>query len=85
MWFKTSRAVEQRDAAQRGVRLAQLRKTLAAALIDVQRGQYEQARRLTSDYYTDLRRQIGCTRTANGIFLMVSAKDSKPCSQNATN
>ena len=58
MWLKATRAIEQRDAAQRGVRLAQLQNTLAAALIDVQRGQYEPARQLTSDFYTDLRRQI---------------------------
>lgn len=62
MWFKTSRAVEQRDAAQRGLRLAHLQNTLAAALIDVQRGQYEPARQLTSDFYTDLRRQIDSDR-----------------------
>ena len=57
-WFKASRAVEQRNAAQRGVRLAQLKDTLAAAVIDVQRGQYEPARQLTSDFYTNLRRQM---------------------------
>jgi hypothetical protein len=43
---------------QRGVRLAQLQNTLAAAVIDVQRGQYEPARQLTSDFYTNLRRQV---------------------------
>lgn len=58
MWFKSSRAIEQRDVAQRGVRLAQLQNTLAAAVIDVHRGQYEPARQLTSDFYTNLRRQI---------------------------
>lgn len=58
MWFKASRAVEQRDAAQRAVRLAQLQNTLAAAVIDVQQGQYEPARQLTSDFYTNLRRQV---------------------------
>jgi hypothetical protein len=58
MWFKAGRAIEQRDAAQRGVRLAQLQNTLSAALIDVQRGQYEPARQLTSNFYTDLRRQV---------------------------
>ena len=58
MWFKTTRAIEQRDAAQRGVRLAQLQNTLAAAVIDVQRSQYEPARQLTSDFYTNLRRQV---------------------------
>lgn len=58
MWFRTTRAIEQRDAAQRGVRLAQLQNTVAAAVIEVQRGQYEPARQLTSDFYTNLRRQV---------------------------
>ncbi len=58
MWFRTTSAIEQRDAAQRGVRLAQLQNTVAAAVIEVQRGQYEPARQLTSDFYTNLRRQV---------------------------
>lgn len=58
MWFKSSRAIEQRDAAQRAVRLGQLQNTLAGAVIDVQRGHYEPARQLTSDFYTNLRRQV---------------------------
>lgn len=58
MWLNTGWAIEQRDAAQRGVRLAQLENKLAAAMIDVQRGHYEPARQLTSDFYTDLRRQV---------------------------
>ena len=33
MWFKATQAIEQRDAAQRGVRLAQLQNTLGAAVI----------------------------------------------------
>ena len=58
IWFRTAGAIEQRDAAQRGVRLAQLQNTLGAAVIEVQRGQYEPARQLTSDFYTNLRRQV---------------------------
>ena len=58
MWFRTTSAMEQRDAAQRGVRLGQLQNTVAAAVIEVQRGQYEPARQLTSDFYTNLRRQV---------------------------
>jgi hypothetical protein len=58
MWFKTNAAIEQRDAAQRAVRLTQLHNTLATAVIDVQRGQFEPARQLTSDFYTTLRRQV---------------------------
>lgn len=65
MWFKTSAAMEQRDAAQRAVRLAQLNNTLATAVIDAQRGQFEPARQLTSDFYTNLRRQIDID---NGAF-----------------
>ena len=56
--LKTTDAIEQRDAAQRGVRLAQLHNTLATAVINVQRGQFEPARQLTSDFYINLRRQI---------------------------
>lgn len=33
LWLKATRAIEQRDAAQRGVRLVQLQNTLAAALM----------------------------------------------------
>src|SRR5687767_11213093 len=58
MWFKANSAIEQRDAAQREVRLAQLENTLAAALVDVQRGEYEPARQITSDFYTNLRSQL---------------------------
>jgi hypothetical protein len=58
IWFKTTRAIEQRNAAQRGVRLTQLQNTLSAAVIDVQRGQYEPARQRTNDFYTNLRREI---------------------------
>jgi hypothetical protein len=64
-WFKASRAIEQRDAAQRGVRLAQLEDTLAAAVIDVQRGQYEPARQLTSDFYTSVRRQVDAANASH--------------------
>jgi hypothetical protein len=71
MWLKASRAIEQRDAAQRGVRLAQLQNTLAAAMIDVQRGQYEPARQLTSDFYTDLRRQLDLS----GVLFSPSQRD----------
>jgi hypothetical protein len=58
MWSKASRAIEQRDAAQREVRLSQLQNTLGAAIVDVQRGEYEPARQTTSDFYTKLRNQV---------------------------
>lgn len=58
MWFKANSAIEQRDAAQREVRLIQLQNTLGAAMVDVQRGEYEPARQITSDFYSNLRSQI---------------------------
>ncbi|HKZ03147.1 MAG TPA: hypothetical protein VJ180_12955 [Pyrinomonadaceae bacterium] len=58
MWFKANSAMEQRDAAQREVRLSQLQNTLGTAMIDVQRGEYEPARQIISDFYTNLRSQI---------------------------
>ena len=72
-WFKAARAIEQRDAAQRAVRLGQLQQKLAAAVIDVQRGQYEPARQLTSDFYTNLRRQIDAD---SGYLFTASQRDS---------
>ena len=58
MWLRAGYAIEQRDVAQREVRLRQLQNTLAAAMVDVQRGEYEPARQSTSDFYTSLRHQI---------------------------
>lgn len=63
-WIEARLAVEQRDAAQRVVRLGQLENTLATAVIDVQRGDFEPARQLTSDFYTNLRRQIDTDDTS---------------------
>ena len=58
MWFTTNRAIEQRDAAQREVRLMQFQSTLGDAMVDVQRGEYEPARQTMSDFYTNLRSQL---------------------------
>ena len=58
MWSRASEASEQRDAAQREVRLSQLQNTLGAALFDLHRGEYEPARQSASDFYTNLRIQI---------------------------
>jgi hypothetical protein len=58
MWLRAGDAVEQRDVAQREVRLRQLQDTLATAMVDVHRGEYEPARQATSDFYTNLRHQI---------------------------
>lgn len=58
MWLKAGNAIEQRDVAQRAVRLSQLQDSLAAAMVNVQRGEYETARQTTSEFYTNLRHQL---------------------------
>jgi hypothetical protein len=58
MWMKAGNAMAQRDAAQRQVRLGQLQSTLGSAMIEVERGSYEQARQLTSEFYTNLRSKV---------------------------
>lgn len=73
MWFKVNSAIEQRDAAQREVRLGQLQNTLGAAMVDVQRGEYEPARQITSDFYTNLRTQID----AGGASVFTPAQREK--------
>ena len=65
-WFKADTAIEQRDAAQREVRLRQLESALSAATIDVQRGEFEPARQTMSEFYTNLRVQLDARN--NSIF-----------------
>jgi hypothetical protein len=73
MWLRAGNAVEQRDVAQREVRLRQLQDTLAAAMVDVQRGDYEPARQRTSDFYTGLRHQID----AGGASIFTASQREK--------
>jgi hypothetical protein len=73
MWWRTNEAVEQRDVAQREVRLRQLQNTLASAMVDVQRGEYEPARQSTSDFYTTLRHQID----AGGASIFTTSQREK--------
>lgn len=76
MWLKAGNAVEQRDAAQREVRLGQLQSTLGTAMIDVQRGSYEPARQLTSDFYTNLRSQIDAENSS--VFTPAQREKLRP-------
>src|ERR1041384_4832165 len=72
MWLRAGDAVEQRDVAQREVRLRQLQDTLATAMVDVHRGEYEPARQATSDFYTNLRHQIDA---GNASIFTVSQRE----------
>lgn len=76
MWFKANSAIEQRDAAQREVRLSQLENTLAAAMVDVQRGEFEPARQITSDFYTNLRSQLDAGSAS--VFTPAQREKLKP-------
>lgn len=58
MWLKARENAGQRDAAQRELRLSRLENTLASAVIDARRGEYEMARQTTSDFFTVLRQQL---------------------------
>ena len=76
MWLKAKNAIEQRDASQREVRLSQLQNTLGAAMVDVQRGEYEPARQLTSDFYTNLRSQIDAANAS--VFTPAQRETLRP-------
>jgi hypothetical protein len=58
MWMKARANASQRDAARRELRLSQMHGTLASAVIDARRGEYEPARQTASDFFTTLRTQI---------------------------
>jgi hypothetical protein len=58
MWMKSRANAAQRDAAQRELRLSQMHGTLASAVIDARRGEYEPARQTASDFFTTLRAQV---------------------------
>lgn len=58
MWLRSRSNAEQRDAAQRELRVSRMQNTLASAAVDAQRGEYEPARQAASDFFTALREQI---------------------------
>ena len=58
MWLKARDSVVQLDAARRELRLSQTQGTLASAVIDARRGEYETARQTASDFFTTLRGEL---------------------------
>lgn len=76
MWRKATSAIEQRDAAQREVRLSQMQNSLAVAIVDVQRGDYEPARQTTSEFYKNLRNQIDAGSAS--IFTAIQRERLRP-------
>ena len=55
-WSARTRGIE-RDEARRELRLSQLKNDLSSAVIYSRQGEYEQARRATSSFFTSLRTQ----------------------------
>lgn len=76
MWLSVNKAAEQRDVAQRELRVRQLQNSLSAAMVDVQRGEYERARQTTSEFYTGLRNQIDAGDSS--IFTAAQREKLKP-------
>jgi hypothetical protein len=58
MWLRAREFQNQRDVAQRQLRLSQMENSLSKSTINARRGQYEPARQMASDFFTSLRMQI---------------------------
>lgn len=58
MWWTSRTYARERDAAQASLRISSLQNSLANAVIDARRGEYEPARRAASDFFTNLGTEI---------------------------
>ena len=58
VWWEASDVALQRDAAQRELRLSQMQNTLANAVIEAQRGEYEPSRQTLNEFFNLLQDQI---------------------------
>lgn len=58
MWLSASRYENERDTARKNLRLSVLQNNLATATINAGRGETEQARQQTSDFFTNLRAEF---------------------------
>jgi hypothetical protein len=58
MWFKAMRNADERDTAQREIKLLNLESLAAAAAIDARRGEYESARQSASRFFTAMRAEL---------------------------
>lgn len=67
MWLKAWGRANERDAAQRQLRLCNMQLTLASATISARRGEYEAARQTTSDFFTALHAQLEPTNGKSDI------------------
>ncbi len=63
-WLSARGYENERDAAVKTLRPSVLQNTLATATINARRGEFEQARQQTSDFFTDLRVELDREETA---------------------
>jgi hypothetical protein len=63
-WLSARNYENERDAAVKTLRPSVLQNNLATAAINARRGEFEQARRQTSDFFTDLRAEFDREETA---------------------
>ncbi len=63
-WLSARGYENERDAAVKTLRPSVLQNTLATATINARRGEFEQARQQTSDFFTDLRAEFDREETA---------------------
>lgn len=61
MWLKARTSANERNSAQRELRLCKLELTLASATLYARRGEHEVARKATSDFFTTLHNQVQTT------------------------
>ena len=58
MWLVARQRADQRDQAERYLRLCRLENDLASAAVDARRGEYERARQAASSFFTSLLEQV---------------------------
>jgi hypothetical protein len=58
MWNTAREHARERDVARAALRISTLQNTLASAVIDARRGEYELARQAASGFFTNLRAEI---------------------------
>jgi hypothetical protein len=71
MWLKAGRLEAQVHRAQRELRLAQIRLTLANAALDARRGDYEPARQGAADFFSQITAELD---RGSGSVLPVNAR-----------
>ena len=75
MWLSARTHENERDAAIRTLRPSVLQNTLATAAINARRGEFEQARQQSSDFFTDFRAEI---EREQGAFNAEQIKSAQP-------